>query len=340
MGSSARSATATLSPTPVLDLTDRVSQDGGERGLLGIAFSPDGQPLYLDSTDNDGNTQIDQFTMNVNVVAFVTAHDPHRRPAATQPQRRAARVRARRGPVYRLGDGGAEGDSGAGHAPGGNGQSLDTLLGKVLRSHRTGARRAPYTVPVDNPFVAEGTRARRSGRTGCATRGASCSTVRTGDLWIGDVGQNEWEEIDHVVAMKGRHAGRVIFGWNGWKASTCIVAACRRHGGAVDEIFTNTGACAVAVASSPGTKILVAVGHDYLFSDMVRFRDPCARRRRRWWPTMQDAGAASESGLASFGQANNGTLYVIFLADGIFRIDAGDPLGLPDRFTTRPATRR
>src|SRR5256885_2066165 len=53
----------TLASTPVVDLTDRVSQDGGERGLLGIAFSPDGSLLYVDYTDTDGNTKVDQLRM-------------------------------------------------------------------------------------------------------------------------------------------------------------------------------------------------------------------------------------------------------------------------------------
>src|SRR6476469_2780744 len=53
----------TLASTPVVDLSDRVSQDGGERGLLGITFSPDGSMLYVDYTDTDGNTQVDQLRM-------------------------------------------------------------------------------------------------------------------------------------------------------------------------------------------------------------------------------------------------------------------------------------
>ncbi|HEX9506454.1 MAG TPA: PQQ-dependent sugar dehydrogenase, partial [Acidimicrobiia bacterium] len=52
---------------PVIDLTTRVSQDGGERGLLGIVFSPDGKLLYVDYTDTGGNTQVEEFTMHGSV---------------------------------------------------------------------------------------------------------------------------------------------------------------------------------------------------------------------------------------------------------------------------------
>jgi len=52
-----------LSETPALDLRERVSQDGGERGLLGLTFSPDGTLMYVHYSDTDGNTQVDQYAM-------------------------------------------------------------------------------------------------------------------------------------------------------------------------------------------------------------------------------------------------------------------------------------
>ena len=108
-----------------------------------------------------------------------------------------------------LGDGGAAGDSGPGHAPGRQ-RPVARHAARQDPAHRPERRAggAPYTVPPDNPFVDTATRARRSGRTGCATRGGSRSTATTGDLWIGDVGQNEWEEIDRVAATDGRDAGQ------------------------------------------------------------------------------------------------------------------------------------
>ena len=90
-----------------------------------------------------------------------------------------------------LGDGGGAGDRGSGHAPGGNGQSLDTLLGKILRIDPTPSGGAPYTIPADNPFVE-----RRGARPeiwayGLRNPWRFSFDRDTGDLWIGDVGQNE-----------------------------------------------------------------------------------------------------------------------------------------------------
>jgi glucose/arabinose dehydrogenase len=142
------------SPRPVIDLTDRVSQDGGERGLLGLTFSPDGSQLYVHYSDTDGNTAVDRYTMrNGRAVpstraSILTQEQP-------QPNHNGGELTfGPDGYLYLgLGDGGAAGDSGPGHAPGGNGQSLETLLGKILRIDPTGA--SGYTVPADNPFVAD-----------------------------------------------------------------------------------------------------------------------------------------------------------------------------------------
>ncbi len=224
-----------------------------------------------------------------------------------------------------LGDGGAQGDSGAGHAPGGNGQSLDTLLGKILRiAPNPEPGGAPYTVPADNPFVAEADARPEIWSYGLRNPWRFSFDRANGDLWIGDVGQNEWEEIDHVAATKGRDAGRgANFGWNRLEGTHAYRGSAPDDAVApVYEISHDTGACAVAGGFVyRGTKIPSLVGN-YLFSDTCDSVIRVLVADADGGLTMQDTGAASES-VASFGQANNGTLYVISLADGIFRIDAG-----------------
>ncbi len=142
---------------PAVDLSDEVSQDGGERGLLGIAFSPDGAWMYVDYTGNDGDTRIDQLSMQGR-----NALPASRRTILTveQPQPNHNGGQLAFGPdgylYIGLGDGGAAGDQGSGHARGGNGQSLNTLLGKILRiAPSTASDGEPYTVPADNPFVGQ-----------------------------------------------------------------------------------------------------------------------------------------------------------------------------------------
>ena len=308
---------------------DRVSQDGGERGLLGIAFSPDGTQLYLDSTDNDGNTQIDQFTMqgrNADPSSRRTILD--RRPAAAQPQRRPTRVRARRLPLHRRSATAARGRQRPGHAPGGNGQSLDTLLGKILRiAPNPNPGGAPYTVPADNPFVGATARGPEIWAYGLRNPWRFSFDRDTGDLWIGDVGQNEFEEIDHVAATNGRDAGKgANFGWNRLEGDARPTAATRPTSvvAPVYEISHDTGACSVTGGFVYRGKVIPSLVGSYLFSDTCDCRGPRARPRRPTAASPWRTPASPRSRCRRFGQADDGDpLRGCRSADGIFRVDAG-----------------
>ena len=114
-----------------------------------------------------------------------------------------------------LGDGGGAGDPGPGTPPGGNGQSLDTLLGKILRIDPTPTAATRVHGPADNPFVGTRPAPPEIWAYGLRNPWRFSFDRTTGDLWIGDVGQNEWEEIDRLRATSGRDAGKgVNFGWN------------------------------------------------------------------------------------------------------------------------------
>jgi glucose/arabinose dehydrogenase len=308
---------------PVVDLTPQVSQDGGERGLLGIAFSPDGKLLYVDYTDTAGNTRVDELSMQGAVA------DPGSRRTVLevdQPQPNHNGGQLAFGPdgdlYIALGDGGAAGDSGPGHAAGGNGQSLATLLGKILRIDPTPSAGAPYTVPPDNPFV---------GRTGARPEIWAYGLRNpwrfsfdraNGDLWIGDVGQDAWEESDHAVATNGRDAGRGDnFGWNRLEGTHAYQG--RAPANAVPPVYEvshDTGACAIIGGFVyRGTKIAGLPGA-YLFSDncdsTIRLLVPGANGN----VTMRPSGASSQE-VSAFGQSNGGELFALSLNDGVFRVD-------------------
>ncbi|MDQ1431043.1 MAG: hypothetical protein QOF40_1645 [Actinomycetota bacterium] len=313
-----------VAATPVVDLASRVSQDGGERGLHGLVFSPDGTKLYVDYTDTHGNTQIDELTMRGKVA------DPSSRRNVLevdqpQPNHNGGQLAfGRDGYLYiGLGDGGAQGDVGSGHAPGGNGQSLSTLLGKILRIDPTPSGRAAYTVPTDNPFVAVAGARPEIWAYGLRNPWRFSFDRASGDLWIGDVGQSQWEEIDHVGAVNGRDAGKgANFGWNRFEGTHPYRGSA--PGSAVPPVHETshaTGACAgVGGYMYRGTRITGLTGH-YLFSDN------CDGTIRVLVPdgaggvTMRESGMKSRS-VSSFGEDNRGALYVLSQTDGVFRVDA------------------
>ena len=312
-----------LASAPAVDLQDRVSQDGGERGLLGIVFSPDGTRMYLDYTDRDGNDRVDELTMqgrNADPASrrtLLVVEDP-------QPNHNGGQLAfGPDGDLYiAMGDGGAAGDQGTGHAPGGNGQSLGTLLGKILRIDPTPSGAAAYTVPADNPFVGTDGARPEIWAYGLRNPWRFSFDRRTGDLWIGDVGQDKYEEIDHVRATDGRNAGKGDnFGWNRMEgdhpyqgdAPADVVAP-------VHEISHDTGACAVIGGYVYRGSAVPDLDGTYFFSDN------CDGTIRTLVPdgkgvTAGDTGL-DVSSVSSFGQANGGALYVASLEDGIYQLTA------------------
>jgi glucose/arabinose dehydrogenase len=197
-----------LLEAPLLDITERVDDSSNEQGLLGLAFHPDYENngfFYLNYTRNGGDTIIARYqvTGNPNIA------DPNsefKLLDVSQPfpnHNGGAVAFGPDGYLYLgLGDGGAGGD------PFGNAQSVNTLLGKVLRIDVNAGD--PYAIPPDNPFANGG------GRPEVWTYGLRnpwrLSFDRaTGDMFIGDVGQGAWEEVDFLTAGS---SGGANYGWD------------------------------------------------------------------------------------------------------------------------------
>jgi glucose/arabinose dehydrogenase len=201
-----------LLAAPFLDISDRVGTDGSERGLLGLAFHPffsQNGFFYVNYTDKDGNTHIARFTaqgdaanpVSEKQILFVQQPFPNHNGGAL--------AFGPDGYLYiGLGDGGSAGD------PYGNGQSGNTLLGKILRLDVNGGD--PYAIPADNAYAVSGVAKKEIWASGLRNPWRFSFDSQTGDLWIGDVGQNLWEEIDFAAA--GTPAG-LNFGWNKMEAT-------------------------------------------------------------------------------------------------------------------------
>src|SRR5215216_7870742 len=192
-----------LIETPFLDISERVGSTGNEQGLLGLAFHPQyaqNGRFFVNYTDNNGNTVLARFQVS----SDANRADPNgevKLLGIDQPfpnHNGGVLAFGPDGYLYAgLGDGGSAGD------PFGNGQKKDVLLGKVLRIDADSAE--PYAVPGDNPFGNE------VWAYGLRNPWRLSFDKQTGDLYIGDVGQGAWEEIDYLP--KGAPGG-ANFGWN------------------------------------------------------------------------------------------------------------------------------
>lgn len=188
---------------PYLNITDRVGSGGNEQGLLGLAFHPkyaENGLFFVNYTDKNGSTVISRYR----VTADPNIADPSSelvllRVDQPYPNHNGGVLAfGSDGFLYAgLGDGGSAGD------PQGNGQKTNTLLGKILRLDIDFAE--PYAIPADNPFGNE------IWAYGLRNPWRMSFDRVTGDLYIGDVGQNAWEEIDFVPAGT---PGGINFGWN------------------------------------------------------------------------------------------------------------------------------
>lgn len=201
-----------LLPEPFLDIQDRVGCCG-ERGLLGLAFHPQFPQngyFYVNYTDLNGDTVIARFQAADDLTLAVPDSE-FRILGVGQPypnHNGGALAFGPDGYLYiGLGDGGSAGD------PLGNGQNTNYVLGKILRLDVTTplvGSVQPYLVPPDNPFN-QGGGTPEVWAYGLRNPWRFSFDRLTGDLYIGDVGQNAWEEIDFLPAGS---PGGANFGWN------------------------------------------------------------------------------------------------------------------------------
>jgi glucose/arabinose dehydrogenase len=172
---------------PFLNIDDRVNDNSNEMGLLGLAFHPEYEQngyFYVNYTGSGGDTRISRFQADGNAadpnseLVLLTIEQPY-------PNHNGGAVAfGPDGYLYLgLGDGGLAGD------PHKNGQNTETLLGKILRIDVNSGD--PYVIPADNPFGNE------VWAYGLRNPWRISFDRASGDLWIGDVGQGEWEEIDY-----------------------------------------------------------------------------------------------------------------------------------------------
>ena len=217
--------------SPFLNLSDKISTEGFEQGLLGLAFHPEYSEngyFYVHYTNLDGNSRISRFNVNPNnpkkalpsseVILFEN-EDPFRNHNSGQ---------ITFGPdgylYFTMGDGGSGGD------PFNNGQDLTTSFGKLLRMETT---EDGWTIPASNPYVGMAGAEGMIWASGLRNPWRFSFDMLTGDLWIPDVGQNMWEEVNYTPAgtpgvnyawscMEGLHPFKVDCDNNGVPFNTPV----------------------------------------------------------------------------------------------------------------------
>jgi len=308
-----------VDPDPMVDLREFLVS-GGEQGLLGLALHP-GFP-------NDPRVYVDYTTGTQDVISTLSLDpsDPNKLDRASLHQILAVDdpfanhnggdlLFGPDGYLYAFfGDGGSGGD------PLGSGQDKSSLLGKVMRldvDHPNGD--VPYSAPAGNPFVgAEGRD--EIWLTGVRNPWRNSFDRATGDLWIGDVGQGAWEEVD--VARAG--VGGLNLGWNRMEGNHCYPpgADCSTEGltPPVTEYGHDLGCTVVGGYVYRGTKYPALTGV-YLFADYCTGRifaiDPSTDAFRK--PV--EVGNGGDN-ISSFGEDTAGELYVTHLNGDISRVVA------------------
>ena len=302
----------TLGGTTVLDLGGQVST-GSEQGLLGLVFSPDGRQLYVNYTDRSGDTHVVEYGFGGGRADPATARELL---FVDQPFANHNGGHLVFGPDGKLWIG--LGDGGSGNDPRNNAQTLGVILGKMLRIDPQPSGDQPYTIPADNPFVGRAGARGEVWSLGLRNPWRYSFDRATGDLWIGDVGQNAREEVDFTPAAS---RGGENYGWARLEGTRPVSGTPPAGAvGPIVEYDTSGGNCAVTGGYVYRGAKIPDLGGAYLYADFcvgeimaVRQSGGRAQGRRSLDVTVDN--------LTSFGHDAAGELYALSLNGGIFRID-------------------
>jgi glucose/arabinose dehydrogenase len=304
--------------TPFLDVSDKLTT-GSEQGLLSIAFPPDYAAsglFYIFYTDTDGDEAVVEYKRRSEDVADPGSARQLLKVADPETNHNGGLLLF--GPDNHLyigiGDGGGAGDQ---HGSRGNAQNLGTLLGKILRIDPKAAGGRPYTIPSDNPFV------NRSGAKGEVYSYGLRNPWRfsfdrsNGDLTIGDVGQNEIEEIDFVRKGKGRGAN---FGWRPFEGNDRFAPG-ESAPGAIKPVITekhSDGNCSITGGVIIRDPKLPAWRGRYVFGDFCRGVIQTAVLSPGRAKSLTDR-KLRVSQLSSFGEDASGRVYATSLDGPVYR---------------------
>lgn len=303
--------------TPFLDLSATIPSTA-ELGMFSMAFHPhyatNGR-FYVFFTDVNSDLRIVRYAVSTNPnVADETSADTVLKVVHGGENHHGGQLQF--GPDGKLyigiGDGGCCGD------PNGNGQNKHTLLGKILRLDVDGG--TGYTIPTDNPFAQDASAEPEIWAYGLRNPWRFSFDKETGDLYIADVGQDLYEEID--IGAKGAN-----YGWRIMEGRHCFDSPCSTNGLVLPilEYQHSDGGCSVTGGYVyRGTRVTRLIGH-YLYADYCsgfvrsfRYAGGSATEPTEWTTQISPGGA-----IVSFGEDAKGDVYIMTYGGDLYRIIAG-----------------
>ena len=299
---------------PILDISADVSVEG-ELGVLGLAFSPAGDHLYLSYADKAKHVKVLEYA--------VQGEEIQQTPGRTVIQVRQETLRHAGGNLV-LGPDGylwlALGDGSLGDDPLDKSQSLRSLRGKLLRLDPSPTGKEAYGTPDDNPFLGKDGARPEIYALGLRNPWRFSFDRGTGDIWIGDVGQNIVEEIDFLPSARLAGAN---FGWNRLEGSRAFSGSPPPNAVApIAEYNHDSGGCAVIGGYVYRGAAIEELQGAYLYGDFCDGGIRALIEKRDSVVYEQDLGLRVQS-LVSFGEDASGELYVLSLTEGVLRIEKG-----------------
>ena len=296
-----------LQTTPFLDITSRVLL-GDEQGLLSVAFHPQYATnhffyVYF-TTQTNGDIRIERFT---------TTSDPEVADPTTSkliitvPHSSFAN---HNGGLVTFGSDGmlyaGIGDGGSGGDPSGNGQNFNTLLASMIRLDVDNGD--PYAIPADNPFVGQAGKRGELWAKGLRNPWRYAFDVPTGRLYIADVGQAAWEEVDVEPAS----LGGLNYGWNIMEGPVCYNAStCNQAGLELPVLsYDHTNGCSITGGYVYRGRAIPEISGNYFYSDFCRGWLRSFRYDNAPVASFKDWGITMASP-KSFGVDAAGELYVV-----------------------------
>ncbi len=315
-----------LLPAPFLDISSQVST-GGEQGLLGLAFHPGfatNRKLYVNFTDVNGATVIREYRASATSPDTVAAGSGRTILRIAQPYENhngGMLAFGRDGFLYiGMGDGGSGGD------PQSRAQNTGVLLGKMLRIDVNGTSGSlQYRIPATNPYVG------RTGRDEIWQRGLRnpwrfSFDRANGNLWIGDVGQGTYEEVDRAVRTSTGPAKGANWGWSVMEGRHCFKpsSGCSTAGKRMPLVeYSHAGSrCAVTGGYVYRGTAITALRGWYVFGDYCSGEAwAIAANATGQAGMVRILGAGSGRLISGFGEDAAGELYLCDLASGtVYRL--------------------